>query len=81
MKKRKKIKSDDYFYALVNLNNKNFGQPEFYIVPSKIVAERIKKNQARYDNDKIPRRSSGVFRSPEELVSPAHKIQVLGRHE
>ena len=44
--------SDNLFYVFVNLNNDKDGKPEFFVVPSKIVAEKIKTDHSEWLNGK-----------------------------
>jgi len=42
-KNDEKVKGENFFYAFVNLNMKEFKQPDIYIVPATTVAKRIKE--------------------------------------
>jgi hypothetical protein len=47
-----KVHSDNFFYVFVNLDNKKSCVPDYFIVPSKIVAKRIKENHKRFIENK-----------------------------
>jgi Holliday junction resolvase-like predicted endonuclease len=46
--KNEKLTSKQLFYVFINMNNNTEQKPEFYIVPSKIVAETIIKGDKEF---------------------------------